>query len=91
MVLKKLLLPSALLLLLDWARLLWKLRRHRSILAAHRILPWVPLVANGYLRLYFLLESPVPGSCDSRVKTMRKNDSYRGAWSANVENGCTIA
>ena len=90
MVLKKLLTPSVILVVLDWLRLLWKLRRHRPVVAAHRWLPYLPLIGNGYLRLYFLLESPVPGSSDPTIKAIREKEFYRGAWTANVEEGYTF-
>ena len=86
MFLKKIITPVTILVLLDWLRLLRKLFRHRALLPANQYLSLIPGIGNLYLRLYFTLERPVPGTNDPKIKNIRKRDALVRACQANVEN-----
>lgn len=80
-----------LLVFLDWLRLLFKLDDHQALLPANWWLSRIPGVGNLYLRLYFLLEQPTPGSGDPEVKAMLEEDRKYGACRVNIENSSCVS
>ena len=85
MFLKKIITPVTILILLDWLRLLRRLIRHRQLLPVNRYLSLIPGIGNLYLRLYFTLERPVPGTNDPKIKDIKERDALVRPCQANVK------
>lgn len=86
MLFKIIITPLIIIIILDWFRLLRKLFQHDALLPANRYLCLIPGIGNLYLRLYFKLENPVPGTNDPKIRDIRKGETMVRGCRANVEN-----